>query len=150
MTTTANSVIKAIESRRPDQTGTRLNLLLFLCQGHFLAGTGAPLFAEPIYATPAGVHIDADPDEPAADMNNRQLGFVGYTLHRYADMTDADLLSLVQVSSAWQLAARAEDDPRIEWAWLTDWFRRPAERHGKPTAEETADFAARRKARTGG
>jgi hypothetical protein len=150
MTTSANSVLAAIDARRPDQTDTRKHLLLFFCQGHFFAGTGAPLFAEPIYATPTGVHIDMDPTEPATDLNNRQLGFIGSTLHRYADMTDADLLSLVQISSAWQLARRHEDDPRIEWVWLGDWFRRSAERHGAPTAEEAADFAARHKARAGG
>ncbi|MFF0378715.1 hypothetical protein [Actinoplanes missouriensis] len=148
MTSSANSVIKAIDARRPDQTEARKQLLLFFCQGHYLAGTGAPLFAEPIFATPTGVHVDVDTDE--APLNNRQLGFIGYTLHRYADMSDADLLSLVQISSAWQLASRHDDDPRIEWTWLTDWFRRPAERQSSPTAGEAEDFAARRKAHTGG
>ncbi|MGX6604856.1 hypothetical protein ACWKSP_22410 [Micromonosporaceae bacterium Da 78-11] len=150
MTTSAQAVIDAITERRPDQTGARLHLLLFFAQGHFLASTGAPLFAEPIYATATGVHIDLEPADPAGDaMGNRQLGHLGHTLHRYADMTDADLLSLVKVSSAWQLAIRS-DDTQISWAWLNDWFRRPAELAGKPTAEDVAEVAAFRKARAAG
>ncbi|WP_052720204.1 hypothetical protein [Actinoplanes rectilineatus] len=150
MTTSVNSVITAIEQRRPDQTGTRLRLLLFFAQGHYLAGTGSPLFAEPMYATPDGVHVDDSPDETPEDLDNRQLGYIGYALSRYADLRDADLLSLVQISTAWQLARNAADDSRIEWSWLNDWFRRPVERQAKPTEAEAADFAARRKARTGG
>lgn len=150
MTTSANSVIAAINQRRPSQSDDRKHLLLFFCQGHHLALTGSPLFAEPMYATPAGVQVQVDPAADLDQMTNRQLGTVGYVLHRYAGMDNADLQSLVQISSAWQLARRDPDDTRIEWMWLTDWFRRPSERAGKPTAEEAADFAARRKVRLGG
>lgn len=150
MTSSANSVIKAIDDRRLDQTGHRQHLMLFFAQGHYLAGTGAPLFAEPIYATFAGIHVDIDPDEPVTSLDNRQLGFIGYALDRYADMRDADLQSLVQISTAWQFARRNDDDPRIEWAWLTDWFRRPIERQTKPSAREVTDFVSRIKARAGG
>lgn len=152
MTTSADTVIDAINDRQPGLSPARQHLMLFFCQGHHLADTGAPLFAEPIYAVLAGAHIDlevdAEPDTTA--ISNRQLGTVGYVLHRYGGMSLADLSTLVVASSAWQLARQAGDDARIEWMWLTDWFRRPAELAGKPTAEDAAELAAFRKAHAGG
>jgi hypothetical protein len=153
MTTSANTVIDAIEERAPELSEIRQHLLLFFCQGHHLADLGAPLFAEPLYATLSGVHVDLEAGEPEPDttaMNNQQLGTVGYVLHRYHSLSIADLSTLVVASSAWQLARQAGDDARIEWMWLTDWFRRPAEMAGKPTAEDADELAAFRKARAGG
>jgi uncharacterized phage-associated protein len=155
MTSSANSVITAIQQRRPDQDATRIPLLLFFCQGHHLADTGTPLFAEPLHATPDGVHVDLHQPEPAEPMNDRLLGTVGTVLHRYADMTTADLRSLVQHSSAWQLAQPPSNNPgHISWSWLSDWFRRPAEREGRPSREylegQAAAYVARRKATAAG
>lgn len=150
MTTSANSVIAAIDQRRPNQSDDRKHLLLFFCQGHHLALTGNPMFAEPMYATPSGVRVEIDDAARIEPITNRQFGTLGYVVRRYAGMDNADLQSLVQVSSAWQLARRVPDETRIEWMWLTDWFNRPSERAGKPTAEEAADFAARQKVRLGG
>jgi len=153
MTTSAATVIGAINERQPDLPPARQHLLLFFCQGHHLADTGAPLFAEPMYATLAGAHVDLESHDAEPDtttIGNRQLGTVGYVLHRYGGLSLADLSTLVVASSAWQLARQSGDDARIEWLWLTDWFRRPAEIEGKPTAADSAEVAAFRKARSAG
>ena len=132
-----HSVIAAIRERRPDQGGSRLRALLFFAQGHHLAHNGGrPLFAESIHAAHDGVTVDlSTPAGAPEQMNNRQLGFIGYTLDRYADMRTADMLALIHVSSAWQLARQSSDD-RIEWAWLTDWFNRADEQRDRPSILE--------------
>jgi len=158
MTTSAATVINALTERRADLSPTRQHLLLFFCQGHHLADTGTPLFPEPLHATLDGVQaeLDGDTEPDTANIDNRQLGTVGRVLHRYGDMTTADLSTLVVASSAWQLARRVGDDTRIEWMWLTDWFRRPAELGDEgrfsqeDLAAEAARFVAARKARSGG
>lgn len=133
------SVIAAIRERRPDQGGSRLRALLFFTQGHYIAHNGGrPLFTESLYASFDGVTIDlAGRDGLQEQMDNRQLGFIGYALDRYADMRDADLQSLVRTSSAWQLAQQTSDG-RIEQEWMTDWFNRAAERRTRPSLVETA------------
>ncbi|MEV6629363.1 hypothetical protein AB0M54_01265 [Actinoplanes sp. NPDC051470] len=93
------------------------------------------MFAEPLQATPDGVRVELDQNEPAEPMNDRLLGTIGAVLHRYADMTTADLRSLVRISSAWPLARqpRAETG-HIAWSWLSDWFGRPDECEAETTA----------------
>jgi uncharacterized phage-associated protein len=152
--TTANTVIAAIDARRPGLSDTKRNLLLFFCQGHELAHTGNALFAEPIYATNRGVCIDepATPgnalfDAPREPLTAGQLNTVGGVLTRYADLSPADLRTLVQASTPWQLAIKSTLGQRIEWAWLQDWFRRPAETDDRaddrPTQQRLKVWAAR-------
>jgi hypothetical protein len=59
--------------------------------------------------------------------SERDLNTIGYVLSRYSALSPADLRTLVQASMPWQLAMKSTSSPRIEWAWLRDWFRRPDE-----------------------
>lgn len=138
--TSANAVIAAIDARRPDFYPNQKQQLLFFCQGHHLVDIGVPLFAEPIYATDNGVTVDQADEPDTSEPSNDQLNTVSYVLHRYGGLYTADLQTLVTASTPWQLA-RGTDDARIEWMWLADWFRRPAEIYaeGRPTP---AQFAA--------
>lgn len=149
MTTSIHSVIKTIEVNRPGLSDTKRNLLLFFCQGHYLALGGDALFAEALYATDHGVALDdlgAEPDvlePPHAGAVNTILG----VLARYASLSPADLRTLIVASAPWQLATDSLAGPRIEWAWLRDWFTRPDETddpaNEKPTRKQLAAWAAR-------
>ncbi|WP_157408186.1 hypothetical protein [Actinoplanes sp. N902-109] len=126
--TSAASVITAIEARRAGLKPGKLHLLLFFAQGHHLARFGEPLFVDALYATERSVTLHEDHDEttePSSD--EATLNTVGYVISRYSALSPADLRTLVQASTPWQLAMKSASSPRIEWAWLTDWFRRPAE-----------------------
>lgn len=138
--TTARDVIAAIDARRPGLSDERKHNLLFFAQGHHLVDIGVPLYAEPMYVTDRGVIVDLIEESDSTEPDNDQLNTVSYVLHRYGDMYPADLITLVTAATPWQLA-RGTDDGRVEWAWLADWFRRPAELNaeGRPTA---AQFAA--------
>ena len=124
--TTAKAVLAAIDERKPNLPDTYKHNLLFFCQGHHLATHGVPMFAEAIDAvdTGAAVAIDTDVNSP---ISKRAHGMVGWVLHRYGATLPVDLQSLVCITSAWQLARTDTSETRIELAWLTDWFRRPAE-----------------------
>ncbi|MEV7622593.1 hypothetical protein [Actinoplanes sp. NPDC089786] len=101
------------------------------------------------------MRVELGQNEPAEPMNDRLLGTIGAVLHRYADMTTADLRSLVWISGAWPLARqpRAETG-HIAWSWLSDWFGRPDEREGCPSREylegQAAAYIARRKTTAAG
>ena len=128
MTTSASSVLAAIDARRPGLKPAKKHLLLFFAQGHHLAWRDEPLFADALYATDRGValhDIDADPPGPITD--SAAVGTILTVVARYGSLAPADLRTLTQASQPWQLARKARDDARIEWAWLTDWFRRPDE-----------------------
>ena len=128
MTTSANSVIAAIDARRPGMTIDKLQLLLFFAQGHHLAWRGRPLFDEPMYATERGVAVEDVPGEDAPALHGEgPLNTVGYVVERYAALSPADLRTLIQASQPWQAATKPGGGPRIEWAHLRDWFRRPDE-----------------------
>ncbi len=149
MTTSVNSVIKAIEINRPGLSGTKRDLLLFLAQGHHLALGGNALFTEPLYATDHGAAVDYQPDEdripepPTAGA----LNTINRVLTRYADLSPADLRILVRASTPWQLAMKSTVGPRSEWAWLRDWFTRADETDDpedeRPTRTQIAAWAAR-------
>jgi uncharacterized phage-associated protein len=147
MTTSASSVIAAIEARRPGLTTAKLHLLLFFAQGHHLAHSDDPLFAEALYATERGVSLDDVHDETASTPTAEgQLNSIGYVVSRYGALSHADLRTLVQASTPWQLAMKSTSSPRIEWAWLRDWFRRPDETDDpddeRPNRAEVAEVEA--------
>jgi uncharacterized phage-associated protein len=151
MTASAYAVTEAIEARRPGLSETKRNLLLFFCQGHQLAHSGDPLFPEALYATDNGVGLDDSGDVPREPLTPGQLNTVRDALTRYADLSPADLRTLVQASTPWQLAIKSTLGPRIEWAWLRDWFRRPDETEDpeddRPTQSQIAAWRARSAAR---
>lgn len=122
---TAQAVLDAIEDRKPNLPDTYKHNLLFFCQGHHLATHGIAMFGEPLHATPAGaiVTVTAGTDDK---VSKKELGMVGWIMHRYAAMFPVDLRSLVTVSTAWQ-QGRSSTDRTIDQAWLTEWFSRPDE-----------------------
>jgi uncharacterized phage-associated protein len=145
--TSANSVVTAIEARRLGLKPAKLHLLLFFCQGHHLAHTDDPLFAEALYATERGITLDDAPVEPGEPVSSEgQLNTIGYVIDRYGALTHSDLRTLVQASTPWQLAMKSTSSPRIEWAWLRDWFRRPDETDDpddeRPNRAESAEVEA--------
>ncbi len=148
LTTSVTSGIAAIESTRPGLSETKTQLLLFFAQGHHLANSGDALFTEPIYATDRGIAVDDLTDDPTPALTGEgPLNTVGYVLSRYGNLSPADLRTLVQASQPWQLAMKPGGGPRIEWAWLRDWFSRPDETEDtdddRPTASMIAAFRAK-------
>ncbi len=147
MTTTVNAVIKVMDINRPGLSETKRNLLLFFCQGHHLALGGDALFAEALYATDHGidVHIATEPDATDSPSGGA-LNTIGAVIMRYADLSPADLRTLIHASAPWQLAMKSTAGSRIEWAWLRDWFRRPDETDdpddSRPTKSQLAAWAA--------
>ncbi|MFI5936234.1 hypothetical protein [Actinoplanes sp. NPDC051494] len=147
--TSVDSVIKAIDINRPGLSDTKRKLLLFFAQGHYLARGHGALFAEALYATDDGVDLDdlleSEAPEPP---HSTALNTINAVLLRYGDLSPADLRTLVQASQPWRLARKSTSSPRIEWAWLTDWFLRPEETDdpddGRPTNTQLAAWAARR------
>jgi uncharacterized phage-associated protein len=128
MTTSANSVIAAIDFRRPGLKAGKKLLLLFFAQGHHLAWSGQPLFDEPMYATDRGVTFQGFSDKPVEQPDTEaELNTVGYIIARYSALSPADLRTLIQSSRPWQHATKPDGDSRIDCLLLTDWFRRPDE-----------------------
>jgi uncharacterized phage-associated protein len=128
MTTSANSVIAAIDFRRPGLKAGKKLLLLFFAQGHHLAWSGQPLFDEPMYATDRGVTLQGFSDKPVEQPDTEaELNTVGYIIARYSALSPADLRTLIQSSRPWRHATKPDGDSRIDWLLLTDWFRRPDE-----------------------
>ncbi|GAA1641179.1 hypothetical protein [Actinoplanes couchii] len=148
MTSSIISVIKTIEINRPRLSDPKRDLLLFFAQGHHLALGGDPLFTEAIYATDHGIAVDyqADPSEPESPPTGA-LNTINRMLTRYADLSPADLRTLIRTSVPWQLAMKSTVGPRIEGAWLRDWFTRPEEvddpTDGRPTRTQMAAWATR-------
>ncbi|WP_433730931.1 Panacea domain-containing protein [Actinoplanes sp. CA-051413] len=126
MTTSAHAVTAALHQRRTGLGASRLNSLLYLCQGHHLGDLGEPLFAEPLFAVAGGAVVEdyagGNPDELA----DEHLNTIGYVIARYGNLSAGDLRTLVRAADPWKLAAARPEDPRIEWLWLQDWFERQA------------------------
>jgi uncharacterized phage-associated protein len=147
MTTSANAVIAAIDAERPGLTPGKKLLLLFFCQGHHLASHDEALFVQPMYATDRGITVDETFGEPAPPPEDAgQLDSIGYVVERYAGLVPADLRTLIHASQPWQAATKPGGGPRIEWAHLRDWFRRPDETDDpddeRPNRAEMAAAAA--------
>lgn len=142
---TANDVIADIEINRPGLSVTKRNLLLFFCQGHHLGDLDIPLFDDPIYASATGVDVLPDAATPVK-LGNGRLNTIGYVLSRYASLSPADLRTLVQASTPWQLARKTGDN-LIDPARMREWFRRDDERNDpeddRPTADMIAEFRAK-------
>lgn len=147
MTTSANSVITAIEARRPGLRPGKQHLLLFFAQGHHLAWAGEPLFPEALAATERGVTVhDLTPDPAPPISDEARLGTITNVVVRYSGLSPAELRTLIQASTPWQLARKAGDDTHIEPAWLAEWFRRAEETDDpddeRPTRAERAEAEA--------
>lgn len=126
VTTNAHAVSAALRQRRLGLGASRLNSLLYMCQGHHLGDLGEPLFVEPLFAVAGGAVVEdfagGDPEELVGE----HLNTVGYVISRYGNLSAGDLRTLVRSSDPWKLAAARPEDPRIEWLWMQDWFERAA------------------------
>lgn len=128
MTASVNSVIAAIDARRPGLKLAKRYSLLFFVQGHHTAHFGSPLFDEPITATDRGVSVpDADGSLAEQPDSEGPLNTIGYVIERYGAMSPADLRTLIQASQPWQNARKPGADGRIDLGGLREWFLRPAE-----------------------
>lgn len=125
MPVTANSVIAAIEARRPELKLAKQHSLLFFAQGHHVAHFGSPLFDEAITATERGVTIPGADGSPADQPDGEgPLNTIGYVIERYASLSPADLRALIQTSQPWQ---QTTPGYAIDLAELREWFRRDDE-----------------------
>jgi uncharacterized phage-associated protein len=145
MSTTANSVIAAINDRRPGLKPAKQHLLLFFAQGHHLGRTGQPLFADDLHATDRSVTVNTT-GEASPITDEGLLSTVTTAVVRYSSLSPADLRTLVQASTPWQKARSNNGDTRIDPAWLTEWFRRPDETDDpddeRPNSAERAEAEA--------
>jgi uncharacterized phage-associated protein len=143
VTSTANSVIAAIDARRPGLKLAKKHSLLFFVQGHHVAHFGVPLFAEPILATDRGVTVEADGSPAGQPDSEGPLNTIGYVVERYGALSPADLRALIQVSEPWQLASLTVGVVNI--GALRDWFRRDDETNDpgdeRPNRAERTAFA---------
>jgi uncharacterized phage-associated protein len=139
MTTTAHAVSAALRQRRTSLGSSRLNSLLYLCQGHHLGDLGEPLFAEPLFAVAGGAVVEDYADGDADGLDDEHLNTVGYVIARYGNLSAGDLRTLVRAADPWKLAAARPEDPRIEWLWMQDWFERQAAalEHDEPRLSRT-------------
>jgi uncharacterized phage-associated protein len=142
-TTSAASVMAAIDARRPGLKLAKKHSLLFFIQGHHLAHFGRPMFREPITATDRGISISG----PAADAgpltNEGDLNTIGYVVERYGCLSPADLRTLVRMSRPWLRAGK--DSRTVDLDALRDWFRRDDETNDpddeRPNRAERAHVA---------
>lgn len=144
MTFSADSVITAIDARRPGLKLVKKHLLLFFAQGHHVAHFGVPLFGEPIIATDRGVTVrDADGAPSDQPDSEGALNTVGYVVERYSALSPADLRTLIQASRPWQAATGSTGHVALDA--LQDWFRRDDETNDpddeRPDRAERAAFA---------
>ncbi len=119
----ANSVIAAIDARRPGLKLAKKHLLLFFAQGHHVAHFNSSLFDEPITATDRGVTVDADGSPAEQPDSEGPLNTIGYVVERYGSLAPADLRALITASQPWQLARGGH----INLDDLAAWFRRDDE-----------------------
>ena len=142
-TITANSVIAAIDARRPGLKPAKQHLLLFFCQGHHIAHFGVPLFNEPIVATDRGVTVETDGSPADQPDGEGPLNTIGFVVERYGSLSPADLRALILASKPWQLATLTGDHLNI--GARRDWFRRDDETDDpddeRPNRAERAEVA---------
>lgn len=154
MTVSAHDVAAALRLRLPGVPTKKLHKLLYYCQGHHLAHSGRPLFAETISAWDMGPVVgqlwksERDRAEPpvAALLNESELNTIGYVISRYGGLTGLDLEHLTHAEDPWQLADRdrpAGGSVRIEREWMRDYFRAAAADHEDGEVWFTAETIAR-------
>jgi uncharacterized phage-associated protein len=105
-TVTAHDIARELQRRTLGVTGRRLDYLLYYCQGHYAAGTGRALFAEPITVTDAGPTVNSS-GTGEHTLGNDELITVEYVLSRYGGSTTHDLRLLTQAETPWHEAVAA-------------------------------------------
>jgi uncharacterized phage-associated protein len=140
MTVSAHDVAAALRLRLPGVPTKKLHKLLYYCQGHHLAHSGGPLFAETISAWDMGPVVgqlwraerDVGEQPARALLDESELNTIGYVISRYGGLTGLDLEHLTHAEDPWRLAdrdRRAGESVRIEREWMRDYFRAAAADH---------------------
>jgi uncharacterized phage-associated protein len=110
MTYPAAVVAGELRRRMPGIGIKKLHKLLYYCQGHHLAATGAPLFSESISAWDMGPVVgalwkqerDGGADAAVVDLaDEAALNTVGYVLSRYGQLSGLDLERLTHSEQPW-------------------------------------------------
>lgn len=132
MTVSAHDVAAALRERLPGLPTKKLHKLLYYCQGHHLAATGEPLFAETISAWDMGPVVGTvwhdergGKSSSSSALDEACLNTLGYVVSRYGGLTGRDLEILTHSESPWQRAnARRlpRTSARIEQSWLKEHF----------------------------
>ena len=108
----AHDVAAELRRQLPGIAVKKLHKLLYYCQGHHLAHSGSPLFAEPIMAWDMGPVVanlwKAEkanlPTTEPRPLDNGQLNTIGYVISRYGRLTGHDLELLTYAEAPWQQA----------------------------------------------
>jgi uncharacterized phage-associated protein len=150
MPLSAHSVAAEIRRRDPSVGIQKLHKLLYYCQGHHLAATSEPLFAEPISAWDRGPVVGSlwklEQQGVAVEttaLSEAELNTVGYVLSRYGRLTGKDLEHLTHAEGPWQTAdasRRPGESQRIDLDWIRKYFASEpgdAETPGPDSAEVT-------------
>lgn len=125
---TADSVLAAIDARRPGLKLAKRHLLLYFAQGHHLAHFGTPLFNDPIVAMSGGnVAVGAAGIRDEQPTGEGQLNTIGYVVERYGALSPEDLRTLVRASTPWKTRNAFYGHGQIDLDDLRDWFRRDDE-----------------------
>ncbi len=134
MTASAHDVVAELRRRLPSVPLKKAHKLLYLCQGHHLAVTGALLFAEGIAAWDMGPVVpqlwhdekhNTEPPPPS-ELDNAALNTIGYVVSRYGALTGRDLEVMTHGERPWQLAnavRRPGGSAPIRPEWMLEYFR---------------------------
>lgn len=124
----ANSVLAAIDARRPGLKLAKKHSLLFFVQGHHIAHFGVPLFDEPILTFNRGVTVPDAVGGAAGQIDSEgPLNTIGYAIERYSALSPADLRTLIQTSRPWLDAVGSQGNGAIDLGALRVWFLRDNE-----------------------
>jgi uncharacterized phage-associated protein len=136
MTLSAHDVAHELRRRLGDIGTTKLHKLLYYAQGWHIARTGQPMFRETVNAWvngPVVAELWADEKHgrgrPAVEaLDASSLATVDYVVHRYGDLSAADLIKLTHEEDPWRELSESEDpaagnSPEITHDALARWFR---------------------------
>ena len=111
MPSSAYLVAREIRRRVPGVGNVKLHKLLYYAQGHHLAGTGHPLFADTISAWDMGPvvgtlwYAERNGDQPPVLedelLGEAELNTIGYVVSRYGGLTGSDLIRLSHSERPW-------------------------------------------------
>ena len=121
----------AIRQRIPGVPKVKLHKLLYMAQGFHLAQIGEPLFREDIEAWRHGpvvaelwrVERYHAPARRPEQMDNTQLGTIGYVCSRYGNNSGGDLEAITHEHAAWSQAFWRHIQPGENRTMTTDAIR---------------------------
>lgn len=124
--TPAGQVAREIRERLPNLVGDALPWLLYLAQGHHLAHTGHPLFAEPIRVRRDEVVVRRNlifidmAGSGGGRLGEAELNTIGYVASRYGTLSPWwQIRGVVTGQNPWLAAAKSGV---VDLAELRHWF----------------------------